>query len=144
MRRGSILGYDLNEKNCQISYYDEKKDEPETMEVSVDRYQIPLMLGYVKGRWVYGTEARHLAKRNPALVIPDLFEKALRREKVRVGTRVRDAVWLLAKFISLTLEDFEDIRCITFSTPFTNVDMSKMLKGIGHYLGLSKEDIYVK
>ena len=49
MRRGSILGYDLNEKNCQISYYDEKKDEPETMEVSVDRYQIPLMLGYVKG-----------------------------------------------------------------------------------------------
>ena len=30
MRRGSILGYDLNEKNCQISYYDEKKDEPET------------------------------------------------------------------------------------------------------------------
>lgn len=80
MRRGSILGYDLNEKNCQISYYDEKKDEPETMEISVDRYQIPLILGYVKGRWVYGTEARHLAKRNPALVIPDLFEKALRRE----------------------------------------------------------------
>jgi hypothetical protein len=66
MRRGSILGYDLNEKNCQISYYDEKKDEPETMEVSVDRYQIPLMLGYVKGRWVYGTEARHLAKRSGA------------------------------------------------------------------------------
>ena len=52
MRRGSILGYDLNEKNCQISYYDEKKDEPETMEVSVDRYQIPLMLGYVKARCV--------------------------------------------------------------------------------------------
>lgn len=144
MRRGSILGYDLNEKNCQISYYDEKKDEPETMEVSVDRYQIPLMLGYVNGRWVYGTEARHLAKKNPALVIPDLFEKALRREKVRVGTRVRDAVWLLAKFISLSLEGFEDIRCITFSTPFTNVDMSKMLKGIGHYLGLAKEDIYVQ
>ena len=57
---------------------------------------------------------------------------------------MRDAVWLLAKFISLTLEDFEDIRCITFSTPFTNVDMSKMLKGIGHYLGLAKEDIYVQ
>ena len=133
MRRGSILGYDLNEKNCQISYYDEKKDEPETMEVSVDRYQIPLMLGYVKGRWVYGTEARHLAKRNPALVIPDLFEKALRREKVRVGTRVRDAVWLLAKFISLTLEDFEDILCITFSTPFTNVDMSKNYEAINKF-----------
>ena len=84
MRRGSILGYDLNEKNCQISYYDEKKDEPETMEVSVDRYQIPLMLGYVKGRWVYGTEARHLAKRNPALVNTGSFrEGAQAREGPR-------------------------------------------------------------
>ena len=32
MRKGSILGYDLNEKNCQISYYDEAKEEPETIE----------------------------------------------------------------------------------------------------------------
>ena len=27
MQKGSVLGYDLNEKNCQISYYDENKDE---------------------------------------------------------------------------------------------------------------------
>ena len=25
MQKGSVLGYDLNEKNCQISYYDEIK-----------------------------------------------------------------------------------------------------------------------
>ena len=25
MEKGSVLGYDLNEKNCQISYYDENK-----------------------------------------------------------------------------------------------------------------------
>ena len=31
VRTGSILGYDLNEKHCQISYYDETKDEPETL-----------------------------------------------------------------------------------------------------------------
>ena len=76
-------------KTVQISYYDEKKDEPETMEVSVDRYQIPLMLGYVKDAGVYGTEARHLEKRNPALVIPDSFEKRSGARRSRVGTRVR-------------------------------------------------------
>ena len=27
MQKGSVLGYDLNEKNCQISYYDENKEE---------------------------------------------------------------------------------------------------------------------
>ena len=48
MQKGSVLGYDLNEKNCQISYYDENKEEPETMEAAVDNYQIPLILGYYK------------------------------------------------------------------------------------------------
>ena len=47
VRTGSILGYDLNEKHCQISYYDETKDEPETLEVAVDNYQIPLMLSLI-------------------------------------------------------------------------------------------------
>ena len=42
MGRGSILGYDLNEKTCQISYYDEEREEPQTLETSVDNYQIPL------------------------------------------------------------------------------------------------------
>ena len=51
MQKGSVLGYDLNEKNCQISYYDENKEEPETMEAAVDNYQIPLILGYYKERW---------------------------------------------------------------------------------------------
>ena len=27
MQKGSVLGYDLNEKNCQISYYDENKEK---------------------------------------------------------------------------------------------------------------------
>ena len=27
MKKGSILGVDLNEKSCQISYYDENKQE---------------------------------------------------------------------------------------------------------------------
>ena len=48
MKKGSILGVDLNEKSCQISYYDENKEEPETMEAAVDNYQIPLILGYYK------------------------------------------------------------------------------------------------
>ncbi len=144
MIRDGILGYDINEKNCQISYYNENKDEPETLEASVDRYQIPLMLGYLKERWVYGKEAKYLQEMKPSLVVPDLFEKAKRREKVRVGAKAYDAVWLLAKFVSLTLEEFADIRFITFSVPYTNVDMSKLLKGIGRQLGVAKENIVVQ
>ena len=144
MKRGSILGYDLNEKNCQISYYDENKEEPETLEVSVDNYQIPLVLGYYKEHWVYGKEAKRLAAINEGCTITDLFNKAVHREKVRVGARNHDAVWLLAKFVSLTLEEFEDIKFITFTVPFTNIDMSKMMKGIGQHLGVPKEKVCVQ
>lgn len=144
MGKGSILGYDLNEKSCQISYYDERKGEPETLETAVDNYQIPLVLGYYKDRWVYGKEARRLSVVEGNDIVTDLFAKAIRREKVRVGEKVHDAVWLLAKFIGLTLEEFEEIDFLTFSTPHTNIDMSKMLKGIGHHLGIDKTKIYVQ
>ena len=144
MKSGSILGYDLNEKNCQISFYDDTKEEPETLEASSKNYQIPLILGYHRDRWVYGIEAEQLAAVQEGIVVTDLFEKALRREKVKVGDRRRDAVWLLAKFIRMSLAGFEDIEFITFSVPFTNIDMSKMLKGIGRHLGISKECVCVQ
>ncbi|MEZ3488044.1 MAG: hypothetical protein K1W22_16050 [Lachnospiraceae bacterium] len=144
MKNGSILGYDLNEKNCQISFYDDTKEEPETLETASKNYQIPLILGYHRERWVYGTEAEQLASIQEGIMVTGLFEKALRREKVKVGDRKRDAVWLLAKFIRMSLAGFEDIEFITFSVPFTNIDMSKMLKGIGRYLGLSKDCICVQ
>lgn len=140
----SILGLELNEKNCQISFYDENKNEPETLEVAVDNYQIPLVLGYFKNQWVYGKEAKRLATINEGCTVSDLYRKAVRQEKVRVGAKTHDAVWLLAKFIQLSLEQFKTIGHITFSVPKTDIDISKVLKGIGQHLGVSKEQVYVQ
>lgn len=144
MEKGSIIGYDLNEKNCQISYFDEMKNEAVTLETAVDNYQIPLVLGYFRERWIYGKEAKRIAVVNEECIVSDLYNRAVRREKVKVGEKIHDAVWLLAKFVSLTLEQFEEISYITFSVPATNIDMSKMMKGIGRHLGVSKELIYVQ
>ena len=30
MKRGCVIGYDINEKGCQISYYDDSMEEPDT------------------------------------------------------------------------------------------------------------------
>ena len=144
MKKGCILGYDLNEKYCQISYFDENKNEPETMEISSGNYQIPLVLGYCDDEWIYGKSAEILAKLDTENIITDLYARAQRREKVMVAGKKYDSVWLLAKFISLTLEQFEDIKTITFTSPKTDVDMSKMMKAIGRNLGISKENIHVQ
>ncbi len=31
MGQGSIIGYEINEKTCQISYYSEEQMEPQTL-----------------------------------------------------------------------------------------------------------------
>ena len=79
-----------------------------------------------------------------SLFVEDLFVNAFYHRKVSLGRKVYDAVWLLAKFIKLTLERFDEIEYLTFSTPFTSVDMSKMLKSIGRHLGIPKDKIYVQ
>ena len=50
---GYIIGYDLNENGCQISYYDEEKHELKTLEVAADNYQIPMMVGHYKEAWMF-------------------------------------------------------------------------------------------
>ena len=77
-------------------------------------------------------------------MVTDLYQKAMRREKIHIGEKDHDAVWLLSKFISLTLEEFEEIEEITFSVPYTDIDVSKMLKGIGRHIGIPKENIHVQ
>ena len=144
MTQGNIIGYDINEKTCQISYYNEQQLEPETLEADTENYQIPLLIGKLRDTWAYGKEAKRLVSVKDGFAVGRLLSRSLAGEKIQFGEESYDAVWLLAKFVGLTLEDFEDIRFITFSTPYTNIDMSKMLKGIGRHLGVDKENIYVQ
>lgn len=48
---GSIIGYDLNEKYCQISYYSEEEQEPKTLETVEDDFKIPFVLGKRGDDW---------------------------------------------------------------------------------------------
>ena len=141
MKNGGILGYDLNEKTCQISYYDTAKDEPQTLETASGTSQIPLVLGYFKDHWIYGREAKRLQIAGAENTVGDLLGKAMRREKAKIAGKVYDGVWLLAKFIRMTLEPFEEIEEITFSVPEVDVDTSKLLKSIGQHLGIDKNRI---
>lgn len=144
MEKGHILGYDMNEKYCQISYYNEAENEPETMQNTSSNYQIPLMIGYYKEQWIYGRAAKRLDTMMPGHMVDDLYTKACKRERVKIDDKVYDAVWLLAKFVKLSLEKFETIQFLTFTTPETDIDIYKMLKGIGQHLGLQKSQICVQ
>ena len=87
-------------------------------------------------RWVFGKEAKRLAVVGEDCTETDLYGKAKRREKVSLAGKTYDAVWLLAKYISLTLQDFENNSVSDiYNLPGDGSWIwRKMLKGIGNIL----------
>ena len=141
---GSIIGYDLNEKYCQISFYSEEAQEPQTMETTLDNYQIPLVIGKKEGHWVIGNDAKRLDVIRQGNAAGDLYRRVLRQEKVELGDETYEAIWLLAKFVEISLKNFEDIKQIVFTVPRLTVDIGRIIKGIGRRAGLQKNGIYVQ
>lgn len=139
-----IIGYDLNEKYCQISFYNREQQEPQTMETALDNYQIPLVVGRKDQEWLIGNDAKRLLVSKKGFVAEDLYGKAIRQERVIWGDESYEAIWLLAKFVEISLAGFTEIEQIVFSVPVLNVDISRIFKGIGQRAGIAKSKIYVQ
>lgn len=144
MSRGSIIGYDINTKMCQISVYNESLQELESVDFGRENYQIPLAANYYKEEWTYGKNAIRMGSVKGSILIEDLLEKALKRERVQIEDQEYEVVWILAEFIQQTLKDFSDIERLVFTVPDMDEDIRYLLKGIGQRLGIAKENIHVQ
>ena len=90
MGQGSIIGYEINEKTCQISFYNEKDLEPDTLEVDTDNYQIPLIIGKLRDTWAYGKEAKRLVTIKDGFTATRLLSKSLAGDKIEFGEETYD------------------------------------------------------
>ncbi len=139
-----MIGFDINERYSQISFYSEEMQEPQTVETVTDNYQLPLAIALKDGIWYVGNDAKRQKVVKNALYVDDLFQKAVKREKVTFGGEQKDAMWLLAKYVELSLTRFEEVRQIVFTVPKITMEIGKMLKGVGQRAGISKNQIYVQ
>ena len=144
MRKGSIIGYDLNDRGCQISYYDEITQEPLTLEAEDDYDQIPMVLGYSHETWSYGKDAVEMERLGKGVTVSGLLSLVMLQEKIEIEGTIYESVWLLAKFVHLSLQKFQKIDGITFSVPKMNIDLAKILKGVAQRIGVRKENVYVQ
>lgn len=76
MGQGSIIGYEINEKTCQISFYNDKEMEPQTLEVDADNFQIPLIIGKLRDTWAYGKRQTSCNTERRIYSCPSAFEKS--------------------------------------------------------------------
>ena len=140
----NVIGFDLNDQYCQISYCHEGMQEPETKEVVGDNYQIPLAIGMYHNRWTYGQEAiRHGLGEN-GILCDRLLSRALAGESVSFGEKEISAAGLLEKFIELSLSSYDAISYIVFSVPSVTEEIVRLLKTIGERLGLEQNHTIVQ
>lgn len=144
MGQGNIIGYEINEKTCQISYYNQEMTEPKTMGADMENYQIPLVVGKLRDTWAYGKEAKRLVTIKDGFTVNRLLGKSLAGEKVELGDETYDAVWLLSKFIQLSLQSFSQIDGIVFSVPELTEQLAQMLREIAAQLNVDKRHVYIQ
>ena len=144
MMQGNIIGYEINEKNCQISFYNDQQLEPETLESESDNYQIPLIIGKLRDTWAYGKEAKRLVSISEGFTVTRLLERSLAGEKVEFGEDTYDAVWLLSKFIQMSLQTFPKIDGIVFTVPELTEELAKLLRGIAVRMNIDKQHIFIQ
>ncbi len=144
METGNIIGYEINDKACQISFYNDNLEEPETLVVDEDNYQIPLIIGKLRDTWAYGKEAKRLVSVKEGFTVTRLLEKSLAGEKIEFGEESYEAVWLLSKFIQMSLQSFTRIDAIVFSVPKLSEEVAKMLRGIASRMNIEKNHIFIQ
>jgi hypothetical protein len=74
---------------------------------------------------------------NVTYPIPELYEKALQQES-------NEAIRQLADFLGKTLGRFGDVGQLVFTVAQINIDVVRMLKGVGQRIGIDKQNIYVQ
>ena len=73
-----------------------------------------------------------------------LLERSLAGEKVEFGEDTYDAVWLLSKFIQMSLQTFPKIDGIVFTVPELTEELAKLLRGIAVRMNIDKQHIFIQ
>ena len=102
--KGAYLGIDINSKNTVLSIYKSNMDEPTTVSTVLgeENYAIPTVLAkrIGMGQWFFGDEAILKARVKEAVLIEDLFNRALRNEEIFVNSETYLARDLLVIFFN--------------------------------------------
>ena len=141
-----VLGYDLSDSFCQISYLSSDCDMPQTLSVlaGAELYNIPTVLSKEKGtsNWYYGKEASARIKEKGDIEISGLVEKARNGAAVMVDGAEYSPVALLALFIKRSLSllsmemSMELVKSIVFTARDLDDKMIEVLSMVVDKLGL--------
>lgn len=101
-----IVGYDLGDDYCQISYCVNGNDVETLSSVAgAENYNIPTLLCKREGvnQWFYGREALRYADENQGILVRNLLQLAVDGEAIQIEGKAFDPVALLTLFVKRSL-----------------------------------------
>ena len=143
--RKYMLGFDLQDDFCQISYCIGRAD-PVTLSLTPDReeFDIPTLLCRKQGtsQWYCGRDAAYHAGEGEGELVSHILESALYGGEIEADGERFSAVSLLALFIRRCLALLEtevrldEISAIMFTSPVMDERMVEVLQEAGELLAL--------
>jgi len=152
-QRNLLVGFDFSDDYTQISCYNTKLYEPESVSVSSDeKFLIPTVLCIKEESkdWVYGQEALEAEERGEGMLVGHLVEMASKQESVTIYDINYTAGMLLEKFFRKTLSVLKmkytgsTILQIVVAVQEENEALNRCIYQAMEALGIGKDRLVIK
>lgn len=147
-----IVGYELGNKNSQISYAVSETGEVDTLSMvaGAQNYNIPTVLCKRSGvnQWFYGREAVRYAQEQQGILIENLLDLALDGEPVVIEGESFEPVALLALFFKRSLGNLaqvgapDKITAMMITCPTMDRRMTEVLSQVVMGLHLKPDRVF--
>jgi hypothetical protein len=146
-QKNLIVGFDLCESYTQLSVFNKKALEPETINITV-----PTALGIKndKKEWLFGEEAYQLSAKGEGIVIDKLLEKVCLGEDVEIFAVKFSPITLMEKYLRKCLQILkkyyptESILMLCITLKQTNTILREGILTALEALGIGKERVMIQ
>lgn len=147
------IGMDLCSDSTQISFYNDIKREPETVNQlnNKETYMMPNILFYSKdtGDWYVGSEASEARFKEEGIILDELYKNASSEEMIDVGGTKYTFRQLFLKMLTMHINSFlyryegATVKKLVITVPEYSKKMFRVLSGVHRELGISEESVSI-
>ncbi len=153
MAESFYIGMDLSSDSTQISYYNDIKREPETVNQlnNKETYMMPNILFYSNntGDWYVGSEASEARFKEDGIILDNLYRNAKSEEQIDIAGTTYAYRQLFLLMLKMHIESFlyryegATVKKLVIAIPEYNKDLFKTLKSFYKEIGCDKDSVIV-
>lgn len=153
MSEAFYIGMDLCSDSTQISFYNDIKREPETVNQlnNKETYMMPNILFYSKdtGDWYVGSEASEARFKEDGIILDELYRNARSEETIDVAGAIYTFRQLFLKMLKMHIDSFlyryegATVKKLVITIPEYNKDLFKVLGAFHKELDIPAESVEI-